>query len=877
MVLRSRWGKMIAMLLCTLIVFSTFNFGIDTAAAEGADDLETVDYVLILDCTVKAVNADEEGIRKAAAKMFVDLLPVDNARVAVFKVGDRDAGAQKREAETAKTYQLRQDDGHMADALYRMQCIYKLWDFDQPISTISEREKLKKRIDEAYVQKQGSNSDTHCAVYAAIDTLKYWQSTNACILLVSEEFTADYNKHRVINRSGNEVDSDHSMWDDVQNALIDHENWIMNWVDLGKQSPNVRTMISDLCTINRGEVCFDFGVSRLPEMIAGIVSKYTGSDEKGQTQQLDARGNATLKMPDFVMLTEANIVVTGEGVEKVTVTDGRGSIIEKPKDDIWFSANYDPQDASRFLYSAVKMIRPTGGSWTVNVKGKAGTQVFMQTIQTLEPDIKLACNVKSGETIGIGKKLQFTATYQYAGEDLHCGDEAYEHFLPDAKLYYTHSSNPDKKVDISHLVSVDSEQYVADFTVQERGTYNFYFYVESNRFKSGIRHANPLENITVENHAPVALGALSDINDVPVGQLLEGAVNVGGLFVDQDGEELNYTIILKKDGRPVAAMEPEADGFLNIRAPEVDGEYIVELYAEDTSAARSETVSFALRVINQPPVSLVEDPYMVKMIAKAPQMLVSVGLLPKEESGAFEADLGELFMDPEGLPLSISVDASDTLDKDGEAIIETQYNENTGTFTATAKRKGQANVNVTAVDSAGASTRIQLNFKVRNTISALFVRYWWLLAAIVLLAVILIILMASRTVKGRWTVEVEDHENRGSCSHDFRSLPASKDRMLKRTKVNLLSIARRAVISEEVQDTVRLNRLPADVIVFHGTLAQGKTVTFSYSPKARIAVTMGETVLTARKKYKLLRNSDLAVVCKDADNEEILTVKVSFR
>jgi hypothetical protein len=44
-----------------------------------------------------------------------------------------------------------------------------------------------------------------------------------------------------------------------------------------------------------------------------------------------------------------------------------------------------------------------------------------------------------------------------------------------------------------------------------------------------------------------------------------------------------------------------------------------------------------------------------------------------------------------------------------------------------------------------------------------------------------------------------------------------------------------------------------------------------------VAVFVGETALTARKKYKLTRRDELTVVCKDADNEEILTVKVSFQ
>ena len=44
-----------------------------------------------------------------------------------------------------------------------------------------------------------------------------------------------------------------------------------------------------------------------------------------------------------------------------------------------------------------------------------------------------------------------------------------------------------------------------------------------------------------------------------------------------------------------------------------------------------------------------------------------------------------------------------------------------------------------------------------------------------------------------------------------------------------------------------------------------------------MAIAINETTLTARKQYKLNRRDELIVTCKDADNEEILIVRVSFR
>lgn len=878
--LRGFQGKrLFAALLCMLMIMSAMIVMPHSAFADDADEKETIDYILILDCTVRAVDADAEGVRKAAAKMFVDLIPVDNARVAVFKIGDRDVDAQYGRADKAKSYKVRKDDGHMANELYRMQCIYQLWDFDQPISTINQREELKTIIDKAYIQTQGGFSDTHCAAYAAMDTLKYWDSKNACILLVSEEFTASYNNHLVLNESGNRVDSDHTMWDDVQHALNANRNWIFNWVDLGNGTPEIRTIIDGLCRMNGGEACYDFSISRLPEKIATIVSKYTGSNEEGQTRQLDSTGNASIELPDFVMLTEANVVVTGDGVQNVTVVDGRGSKIEKPKDDIWFSTNYDPADKSQFLYSAVKMIRPSSGAWTVNVKGKAGTQVYVQTIHTLEPDLLMKCHYEkdSDGLIGVGTKLQFTITYQYAGEDLHCGQDAYNHYLKEARLYYTHSSNPDKKEDISNTLRVEGEQYVSDFTVNKRGTYNFYFYVESNDFKSGIRNANSIEKITVANHTPKAQGTLSDINDIAVGTHLDAVMNITEHFSDEDNEALTYHIDCSHNGRNAEVNYLlHDDGYLSIDVPAVEGDYEFAVYAEDTNGAQSDVLKFTLKAVNESPKLMQKTPLKVRMIANAPQLLINLGLLPKDEYKDFYIALDDVFVDPEGLPMEFEVDLNGTTDKEGNEIVSAELDREAQAISVLARNTGKASVLVLAKDSSNATETFEISFNVRTVGNVLAERYWWVPVIIVIVILIVLALLASRRVRGSWNIEVTDVEQHGYCTHSFSSLPSSKDRKLKKTKVSLLSIVKCAVRKEESLEDIQTNALKDKVIVFKGSLALGKGVKFVYTPMARITASIDDAQLTKGGTYTLKKNQSLTVDCKDASDSDVLNVKASF-
>ena len=881
----SLWRRFFAIVLCAIMLVSVlFSFVRTSTADEASDQTETIDYILILDCTVRAVNADQDGIRKAAAKMFVDLIPVDNARVAVFKIGDRDMNAYNLRPDLAKSYQLRKDDNHVANASYRMQCIYQLWDFDRPVSTISQREELKAIIDKAYIQSTGGFSDTHCAVYSAIDTLKYWDSKNACILLVSEEFAAAYNEHLVYDANGGTGQGDHSMWDDVEAALDAHDGWIMNWVDLGNGTPEIREKIDYICRkYNKGETCFDFSIAQLPQMIATIVSKYTGSNEKeGVIHKLDSSGTASIGLPDFVMLTEANVVVTGDGLESVTVTDGQGAKIEKPKDDIWFSMNYDPQNRARFLYSAIKMIRPSSGAWTVNVKGKPGTQVYVQAIHTLEPDIKLTCHYDTDANglIGVGSKLQFVAVYQYAGEDLYCGSAAYKHYLPGAKLYYTHSSNPDKKVDISDTLKVEGEQYVSEFAVTMRGTYTFYFYVASNDFKSGMRSSNPIENITVANHSPKAKGSIEDIGTVAVGTHLEAVRNIAEHFSDEYKEPLTYRFECKYNKRNVdekdAFWKLTNDGFLSITAPGMAGEYVFNVFAEDSNGAQSEPISFKLNATNEPPQLTEKSPIKVKLVANAPKLLKSTGLLPKEQCADYSIKLDKVFTDPEGLPLDYVIDSSKASDKNGEPIVSAKYDKTSETFVASALRKGKATVIVTAVDSSNTTETVEFQINVRKAGNALFGRYWWFLLLTVIVLLALIALILSRRVRGSWNITVDDIENKSGCSHSFTSLPSSRDQQLKKTKVSLLAIVKCAVRKEDCLGDVQTNPLKDRVVVFQGALSLGKGVAFKFTPTARTVISIDDTVLTKAGKYILKKNQILSAECKDVDDSSVLNVQASF-
>ena len=913
--------SLVTLLALTAPVFTA------AAVADGEDDREEekkyTDYILIIACTYSANDADYKNIRAAAAKMFVDLLPVDNTRVAVFSIGEAGKLDKNRNQYTDR-YHLRADDGHIPTEMYqgapyadwRMRCVRMLWDLDKDdtadslgygIDTKPKRETLKNAIDKAFSTKS-SYSDTHCAVYAALDTLKKWESENACILLVSDEFAAydDWHYESFDHGTGKLV-GEHSMWEDIEDEMIAHENWVMNWVNLNSSSKTGNTQMETIHARIKGicgekRVFEDFAIQELPQRIAYAIARYidvenTDVDDTDEdrfkksvkTKMIGNNHEATLDLDPFLLLTEANVIVTGDGIDEITIIDNDGIQIgdKGTREDIWFSENKDPQKKDLHLYSAVKLIRPAAGKWTVKVKGTPGNTVFMQTLRTLEPDIAFDHieDKDADGNIAVETEIRFTVRFMYAGEELHCGKQGYMEFWDKAKIRYRHSSAPNDWIDDEiKIIEPEGERYNASFTLSKKGTYDFEFVIESNQFRSG-RCSATIKNITVDNNSPQVIRPIDDLTGHVDADL--GPVNIKDCFYDRDkNDKLTYIVeCLYKNGEKAGRdVKPEdrfwklEEGFLSGKIPETGGEYEFIAYAEDTNGAKSEEIRFLLHSINDAP-ELKENQknnVEIRRIANAPAFLVSLGLLPKDECKDYSVNLNNVFEDPEHKKLTFLIDLSEKKDDDEQDIV-TVSDSADGTMVITAVSKGEAAVTVKAKDSAMAESEpVTYNITVISVGDALFARYWWVPIVIAVIILIILALLASRRVRGSWSISIQDNENRSACSHSFTSLPSSRDPRLKKTKVSLLSIVKCAVRKEDCVGDVQTNQLKDKVIVFKGSLALGKGVKFIYTPTSRTIVTLNDTVLTKSGKYILKKNQILDVNCKDVDDSLVLNVQASF-
>ena len=151
---------------------------------------DMVHFVLIIDCTGSMDKADVEEMSVAAAELFVDMLPMDNATVSIlcfgklwqktyeFKNGSLDEMKPFLD-QNGQFNELLRADGKYITPLCET----------ASLSSVTARSELKNKIEEAN-ELLSANSITiaNSAMLAAIDLLKsaHAEPGNACIVMMSD-------------------------------------------------------------------------------------------------------------------------------------------------------------------------------------------------------------------------------------------------------------------------------------------------------------------------------------------------------------------------------------------------------------------------------------------------------------------------------------------------------------------------------------------------------------------------------------------------------------------------------------------------------------------------------------------------------------------
>ena len=81
---RNKWTKIASLILAVCLLMTLIPAAY---AAEEVSENETVDFVLLIDYSNTMDANDREGLAVEACKMFLDLIPVEDARVSIIAFG----------------------------------------------------------------------------------------------------------------------------------------------------------------------------------------------------------------------------------------------------------------------------------------------------------------------------------------------------------------------------------------------------------------------------------------------------------------------------------------------------------------------------------------------------------------------------------------------------------------------------------------------------------------------------------------------------------------------------------------------------------------------------------------------------------------------
>ena len=628
-------------------------------AEDGIDDTP-VDFVLVLDCSGSMTKNDPEGLTGAAAKEFVDLLPVDkNVRLSIVTFGD-DYGTQAV------------DLGRAPDrSTSRVKVAYDL----QNVSNSEDRDKAKAVIEQE-IAANGQLSPIGYALEAAARLLdeKGTAKDHAAIILLSdgqvEGQSDDFN-------GGMDFDSIDQAISIAQTSAWPIFCMELNYRGENKEGPGLpgiayHQMRKKIPSKTGTEPIELKSAEQAAEVFRQIFKAYFPDSEThdiGTETIKDGKAEFEDNITD--LLAEENVLFEGKTseVNKIDVTAPGGQTTTLNASDKSGSTGqivYSFEDK----YIAVKVMAPETGVWKYTVYGTDDVTIKATGVKLMETNLNLWASVNSGE-ITAGTKVDFRSTYTYNGKDY------------DNESFYT--SHPAKLFieGTAYDMTPSAEGYKASYTFEKKGSYTVYVKVVDDGFRNGEKVSGEF-HYTIGNEPTKVKGTMQTVKTHCKGGT--APIDLTQYFESPDGDALTYEVEYDKAYGIQNQLSP--DGKLTMKAGEKAGTYHIEVYAKDGSGEDPVMQEFDFTVENTP----------LKMIKSVdPQNPETVDLsVPGEKAkhpSEFVVQCSEYFEDPDDCMPRIAIFTDET----GGAV-DYKYDPATGTVTFIAVAEGEGNAEIIALD-----------------------------------------------------------------------------------------------------------------------------------------------------------------------------------
>ena len=716
--------KLITCILAVLFAAASLPSYAETAAADEMSD-GGMKFVIMMDISRTMSKSDPDGCARDAIQMFTDMLPAENAGIAVLTYG-HDAGSG--------AYEYAEEYLPVTPENRRYVCL---------VSEMTPAAEAKETISGTVsgLSWNGEQTPIEAALLAGADLLQKegTAENKGCIILVTD---GDYKSKFITDTKNVTADLSRAA------AKIDGNGWTVNCIELdyanneGSRDAAHQFLTENITDRINGET---YQVARAGDIGAAymdIINSFYGTGEK---TTVTAEGGVASK--EFVtepLTTETDITVSAEGLGKVSLfCDGTEvTDVEEGRGNTW---------------SNRKIKLPKPGNWEIRAEAAPGAEVTVNIISFSDVRLESAFDPAGadGETAApaLWKTDPVTATASLKYEE---GTVTGEN-LGDAKAFIV-SENSDATV--SAKIPMDRDDTTGLFTKkiiagEPGGAGERLLHIEV-EFAGGKMLAGPTAGYAVKNRpAEKKSGAEIDLTGY-VGTDAE-PIPAAELFTDPDGDPV--TVTLKVDVEDQTAddagllpaemfpqAEPGGDGKdLTVHFGRIPGSYTGTLlvFDADTEESKAVKIPVKIEVLNHPMTA-----------GKLRDMDMTA-----DQTKEAVIDLAGLFADEDITPHEI------TVKPDYDPAVADVTIEN-GKLLITANSDGTTKVTLTAQDDDGTAVESSFTLKgatdrsIRRQKIAVFIGKTGaalIISTVLILAAILafIIIRANSKIRGEWKITVK--------------------------------------------------------------------------------------------------------------------------
>ena len=526
-------GRLLALMV--FLIWAVL-FALPGAACMAAEENSPVDFVLVLDNSGTMAKSDPEGLTVSAAKMFIDMLPHKNARVAVVEFGS-DYGADAYDPEQYTNY---------------VSVPFPLSD----ITSVSQKLACKKVI--GGLTQDGEYTPVGYAFRAACDVLEKGGANpgDAGILLISD-FRVTGQKHEDF------LDGGYSYQSLEDAAEIARKNeWPVYTLEMNTDGRNdnpsdyrerigarLRSRIPDLA--GNGDYLSLKNAGQAQTLFARIFEQFfdpNGQDQaETQNRTTDDNGIAVFPFSVGEMVAELNVTLTCDKSSSIrSIELGHGGQMQAYD----LTAYTEPiQEDDRTVtkedrYVTVKLMLPApDDDWQVVVHGDARTQLGMYALSI--HDMAFQLGVSAGDmteaadsaTAAPMGTVHFSASYMYDGRRYNAN-----------KVYSTYGAVLEIEGSGQQIpMMAGNSEYYIDLAFDVPGTYRLKAIVSGDTFRTGSIESGTC-TVTVEGSAAdsVETEAQTEPETEPETET-EAAPNSP---VELFGGDLSWKIVMEQDAVP---------------------------------------------------------------------------------------------------------------------------------------------------------------------------------------------------------------------------------------------------------------------------------------------------------------------------------------